>query len=82
MCKFIPVHPCDREGKAGCEQTCVKKGDEAVCKCGEGYKLAEDGKKCEKCKWKIDIHGNFDITKSQLVNAGYVHNLTQIDVVS
>ena len=42
------MHPCDREGKAGCEQTCSKKGDETVCECGVGFILNKDGKKCDK----------------------------------
>ena len=39
------VHPCD-QNKGGCEQTCVKDGDNAKCTCREGYLV--DGKSCGK----------------------------------
>ena len=43
------MHPCDKDDKAGCEQVCNKKGDEALCGCEEGYKVSEDdANKCEK----------------------------------
>ena len=41
------IHPCDTPKKGGCEQVCVKKGDDAECKCNTGFLLTEDGKKCE-----------------------------------
>ena len=41
------MHPCDQPDKAGCEETCEKKGDEAVCGCPDEYQLAGDGKSCE-----------------------------------
>ena len=44
---FLPVHPCDKADKAGCEQTCNKKGVEAQCACEEGFLLKEDGKTCK-----------------------------------
>ena len=44
---FIAVHPCDNDDKNGCEQTCTKKGEEAVCECGPGFILNVDGKKCD-----------------------------------
>ena len=40
-------HPCDKKANGGCEQTCNKDGDNAVCSCAEDYKLKEDGS-CEK----------------------------------
>ena len=43
----ISVHPCDKKENGGCQHTCVKKGEEAVCKCDENHKLNEDGKTCE-----------------------------------
>merc|ERR1712013_671553 len=46
---LLTVHPCDRvePAKAGCAQTCEKKGLEPVCKCqSPEYKLAEDNKNC------------------------------------
>jgi len=39
------VHPCD-VGNGGCEQVCVKDGDNAVCFCEEGFELAPDDKSC------------------------------------
>ena len=45
------VHPCDKAEKGGCEQTCEKKGEEEyICTCPVGYKLNDDGKKCDKSK--------------------------------
>ena len=41
------MHPCDQPDKAGCEETCEKKGDEAVCGCPAEYQLSADGKSCE-----------------------------------
>ena len=42
------VHPCDKESKGGCEQTCEKDGEKVVCSCAApDYKLAGDGKSCE-----------------------------------
>ena len=43
----ISVHPCE-QNKAGCEHICKRKGDNAICKCREGFKLAGDGKLCVK----------------------------------
>ena len=48
MSNFLSVHPCDKTNKAGCEQLCKKKGDEAVCKCKPGFKLAKNRKNCTK----------------------------------
>ena len=53
----LSVHPCDKDDKGGCEQVCEKKGEEAVCKCNEGFKpTEEDANKCEEGKdiscWK------------------------------
>ena len=47
---FVSVHPCDKADKAGCEQTCNKKGVEAQCACEEGFLLKEDGKTCKESK--------------------------------
>ena len=47
---LLLVHPCDQGNNGDCEQNCTKKGDEAVCECGPGYKLADDKKTCEKSK--------------------------------
>ena len=44
------VHPCDKEEKGGCSDICERKGDEAVCKCEENFKLTDDGKTCEESK--------------------------------
>ena len=53
---FILVHPCDKADKGGCEQTCEKKGEEEyICSCPVGYKLNDDGKKCDKSKSFIFI---------------------------
>ena len=42
-------HPCDLPTKGGCDQTCNKEGDKAVCSCtAPEYKLGADGKSCEK----------------------------------
>ena len=55
---YLPVHPCDKETKGGCDQICNKDGDDAVCACNEpDYKLAEDGKSCDKgsyTSWNTD----------------------------
>ena len=42
------VHPCDKEDNGGCQQKCEKDGDVGKCACQEGFKLAGDGKNCEK----------------------------------
>lgn len=34
----------------GCEHICVNRGNSYICKCSEGFVLAEDGKQC-KSKW-------------------------------
>ena len=42
------MHPCDRPGKAGCDQKCVKNGTNFTCTCEQPqFLLAEDGKSCE-----------------------------------
>ena len=48
--KFISaVHPCDQASKGGCDDTCTKNGDLAVCSCTKtGYKLHTDEKTCGK----------------------------------
>ena len=50
---FIETHPCDKPNKGGCQQICSKKGDEAECECDEGFKLAADGKSCDKGEYRI-----------------------------
>lgn len=30
----------------GCEHLCVNNGESYICKCLEGFRLAEDGKRC------------------------------------
>ena len=56
ICQFKPflfsVHPCDKPGKAGCQQICKKVGEEPQCACEEGYKLI--GEECEKSKLRIN----------------------------
>ena len=47
ICSCFSVHPCENKN-GGCEQKCVKRGDSAACKCRKGFKLAADGKKCDK----------------------------------
>ena len=45
---FFSVHPCDKDTKGGCDQTCNKDGDKAKCSCTPvDFKLGEDGKSCE-----------------------------------
>ena len=44
------VHPCDKDSNGGCSQECKKKGDDAVCACGDGFILAKDGKACDRGK--------------------------------
>ena len=44
------VHPCDKEDKGECEETCEKKGETFICSCPPGSKLNADGKKCDKSK--------------------------------
>ena len=42
------VHPCDKDTKGGCQQTCNKDGDKAKCSCAPvDFKLGEDGKSCD-----------------------------------
>lgn len=47
---FFPVHVCDRDNNGGCDQICIKMGDEAECSCKEGFVLSEDDVTCEKGK--------------------------------
>ena len=42
----VRVHPCDKENRGGCTQTCTKSGEKAECACNEGYFLENDGKTC------------------------------------
>ena len=44
------VHPCDKDSNGGCSQKCVKKGDDAICACGDGFILAKDGQACDRGK--------------------------------
>ena len=48
MCQIVfSVHPCDKENKGGCDQTCNKEDEKAVCSCAAPeFKLGEDGKSC------------------------------------
>ena len=48
MVFFAEVHPCDMEGKGGCQQICIKDGDESKCSCDDGFELQPDGKSCGK----------------------------------
>ena len=42
------IHPCDKKSKGGCDQTCTKDGENAICSCTPvDFKLGEDGKTCE-----------------------------------
>ena len=46
---FFSEHPCDKTSNGGCEQTCNKDGESAVCECAApDYKLGSDGKSCDK----------------------------------
>ena len=46
------IHPCDKKSKGGCDQTCTKDGEKAVCSCTPvDFKLGEDGKSCEPGKF-------------------------------
>ena len=53
-CKYLffilPVHPCDKKTKGGCEQVCNKDGDNVICSCepAEDFTLNTDGKTCDK----------------------------------
>lgn len=48
------VHPCDKLLKGGCEQQCNKEHDGFSCSCEPGkFKLAADGKTCDKSKYDI-----------------------------
>ncbi|XP_041832357.1 thrombomodulin-like [Melanotaenia boesemani] len=56
------LHPnnisCITDSCAACAQECQQKGDSYVCKCYEGYRLAQDGTSCEdvnECEEKSDI---------------------------
>jgi len=41
------VHPCDQSNKGGCDDSCTKNGDEAVCRCSQpNFQLHSDGKTC------------------------------------
>ena len=45
---LLIVHPCDQPDKGGCNQTCTKNGNKAVCSCSSpGFKLNSDGKSCD-----------------------------------
>ena len=48
----LPVHPCDKPNKGGCEQICDKDGEKAVCSCVSpyDYTLSANGKTCDKSK--------------------------------
>lgn len=68
---FISVHPCNKPDRAGCEQTCSKKGEEAVCECEvPAFKLAVDGKTCDEGKFlQLKIYHfwyHFTITKPSI----------------
>ena len=51
----LPVHPCDKATKGGCEQVCNKDGENAKCSCepAEDFTLNADGKTCDKSKFFI-----------------------------
>ena len=42
------VPPCELTENGGCDQKCENDGEEAVCSCGEGFKLNKNNKKCDK----------------------------------
>ena len=66
---YTLVHPCDKPTKGGCDQTCTKKGNEAVCVCkAPEFKLAADGKACEEGK-------NYVKTCFFLCNENAVHKI-------
>ena len=48
---FISEHPCDKKANGGCQHVCEKDGDNAKCKCNEGYELLSDKKSCKKSKY-------------------------------
>ena len=41
------VPPCELTENGGCLHICKNNGEEAVCSCVAGYKLAADGKGCD-----------------------------------
>ena len=48
---YFSVHPCDNGDNGGCDHTCTKDGDEAVCSCKENHLLQPDGKTCKISKF-------------------------------
>ena len=39
------AHPCDINN-GGCDQICVRDGDNAQCACGDDYESSDDGETC------------------------------------
>ena len=37
--------------KAGCDHICEEKGEDAVCKCRDGFELSPNGKTCDQSKY-------------------------------
>ena len=37
--------------KAGCQHICEEKGEDAVCKCRDGFELSPNGKTCDQSKY-------------------------------
>ena len=44
---YFSVHPCDNGDNGGCDHTCTKDGDEAICSCKENHLLQPDEKTCK-----------------------------------
>lgn len=45
-CGVIVIDPC-RKANGGCAHRCANYGGRPVCHCYPGYRLLDDGKKCE-----------------------------------
>lgn len=48
---FFLVHPCEKATIGGCSQKCNIEGYSLSCSCLAGFKLAVDGKFCEKSEF-------------------------------
>ena len=62
------MHPCDKSDNGGCDHTCKKEGDKAVCECNQDYKLNKDNKNCDKGKGLlIDPFAMFKINRKEAI---------------
>eukprot|EP00795_Rhopilema_esculentum_P010217 gene10217-18900_t len=48
LARMVDTNECQVEN-GGCSQTCINSVGSYKCECSDGYKLAEDGKKCIAC---------------------------------